>query len=174
MPPRKHWQLIEDNPIFGVLATDVVNRSPVALAQGFALPNGLRAELFAVPGKAALYLEKDEPELTAESGVNVGVEVTDGEARLAYVPSAAAITKSLLERLSRANVILFDGTLYDDDEMIVSGTGRKTGRRMGHLPLDGADGTLRQLAGLTGRRILTHINNTNPILVDGSPQRRKC
>jgi pyrroloquinoline quinone biosynthesis protein B len=57
--------------------------------------------------------------------------------------------------------------------MIVSGTGTKTGRRMGHMPLDGADGTLQRLAGLAARRILTHINNTNPILVEGSPERRK-
>ena len=163
---------LEANPIFGVLANGVVNRSAVALAQSFVLTNGLRAELFAVPGKTALYLENDEPELTAETGVNVGVEITYGEARLAYVPSAAVITQGLLERLSRANVILFDGTLYDDEEMIVNGTGQKTGRRMGHVPLDGAEGTLRQLAGLTGRQILTHINNTNPMLVDGSPQRR--
>ncbi len=165
---------LEDNPIFGVLAPDVVHRNLVALAQDFVLPNGLRAELFTVPGKVALYLEKHEPELAVENGANVGIEVTNGATRLAYVPGAAAITESLLERLSRANVILFDGTLYDDDEMIVNGTGTKTGRRMGHMPLDGADGTLQRLAGLPGRRILTHINNTNPILVEGSPQRRKA
>jgi pyrroloquinoline quinone biosynthesis protein B len=69
--------------------------------------------------------------------------------------------------------VLFDGTLYRDDEMILTGTGEKTGRRMGHMPLDGPDGTLAALAGLGGRRILTHINNTNPILIEGSPQRRK-
>ncbi len=164
---------IEDNPIFDVLAADVVQRRAVALAQAFALPNGLQAELFAVPGKVALYLEKDDPELAAETGVNVGVEIMSGGARLIYVPGAAAITQPLLERLRRANVVLFDGTLFDDHEMIVSGTGTKTGRRMGHIPLDGADGTLQQLGGLSGRRILTHINNTNPILVDGSAQRLK-
>lgn len=164
---------IEDNPIFDVLAADVVQRRPVALAQAFALPNGLQAELFAVPGKAPLYLETDDPELGAETGVNVGVEIMSDGARLVYVPGAAAVTRPLLERLQRANVVLFDGTLFDDREMIVSGTGTKTGRRMGHMPLDGADGTLAQLSGLSGRRILTHINNTNPILVDGSPQRLK-
>ncbi len=164
---------IEDNPIFDVLAADVVQRRAVALAQAFALPNGLQAELFAVPGKVALYLEKDDPELAAETGVNVGVEIMSGGARLIYVPGAAAITQPLLERLRRANVVLFDGTLFDDHEMIVSGTGTKTGRRMGHIPLDGVDGTLQQLGGLSGRRILTHINNTNPILVDGSAQRLK-
>lgn len=164
---------VEDNPIFDVLAADVVQRRSVALAQAFALPNGLQAELFAVPGKVALYLEKGDPELAAENGINVGVEIVREDARLVYVPGAAAMTQPLLERLQRASVVFFDGTLFDDHEMIASGTGTKTGRRMGHMPLDGADGTLQQLSGLGGRRILTHINNTNPILVDGSPQRRK-
>ena len=164
---------IEDNPIFDVLANDVVQRQRVSLAQAFALPNGLQAELFAVPGKVPLYLEKGEPELAAETGANVGVEIASGGARLVYVPGAAIITGPLLERLRRANVVFFDGTLFDDQEMIAGGTGTKTGRRMGHIPLDGAGGTLQQLRGLSGRRILTHINNTNPILVDGSPQRRK-
>ena len=75
--------------------------------------------------------------------------------------------------MARADLIFFDATLFTDDEMIASGTGEKTGRRMGHMPLGGADGTLTALAGLKGRRILTHINNTNPILIEGSPQRRQ-
>ena len=49
--------------------------------------------------------------------------------------------------------MLFDGTLFTDDEMIASGTGAKTGRRMGHMPIDGADGSLAALAGLRARRI---------------------
>jgi pyrroloquinoline quinone biosynthesis protein B len=78
----------------------------------------------------------------------------------------------LRERLARADAILFDGTLFTDDEMIASGTGVKTGQRMGHMPIDGADGSLAALSGLGKRRIYIHINNTNPILIDGSPQRR--
>jgi pyrroloquinoline quinone biosynthesis protein B len=69
--------------------------------------------------------------------------------------------------------VVFDATLFDDDEMIRGGTGNKTGRRMGHMPLSGPEGTLRRLGGLTARRILTHINNTNPILIDDSPERRE-
>lgn len=164
---------VGENPIFGVLAADMVDRRTVALGQPFALPNGLVAEVFAVPGKVALYLERGEPELAAQTGVNVGIEIRSGGSCLVYVPGAAAVPADLLERLHRADVLLFDGTLFHDDEMIVSGTGTKTGRRMGHMPLDGAEGTLQRLAGLPGRRILIHINNTNPILVDGSPQRRK-
>ena len=161
------------NPIFGVLAADLVRRQRVALGVRFPLPGGLEAELFAVPGKVALYLEGEDPALAAETGANAGVEIACGSRRLAYVPGAAAVTPALRERLARADVILFDATLFTDDEMIATGTGEKTGRRMGHMPLDGANATLAALADLGGRRILTHINNTNPILIEGSPQRRK-
>ena len=164
---------LEANPIFGVLAADAVRRRTVALGVRFPLPGGLEAELFAVPGKVALYLEGEAPALAAETGANVGVEIVCGARRLAYVPGAAAVPPALRERLAGADVILFDATLFTDDEMIATGTGEKTGRRMGHMPLDGPDGTLAALAGLGGRRILTHINNTNPILIEGSPQRRK-
>ncbi|MFL5000661.1 MAG: MBL fold metallo-hydrolase, partial [Xanthobacteraceae bacterium] len=105
--------------------------------------------------------------------VNVGVELRLGGARLAYVPGAAAVPPSLKERLAHADVVLFDGTLFVDDEMIRSGTGEKTGRRMGHMPIDGPDGSLAALADLEARRVYIHVNNTNPILVDGSPERRR-
>ena len=164
---------LEANPIFGVLAADVVRRQTVALGVRFPLPGRLEAELFTVPGKVALYLEGEAPALAAETGANVGVEILCGSRRLAYVPGAAAVPPALRERLADADVILFDATLFTDDEMIAAGTGEKTGRRMGHMPLDGPDGTLAALAGLGGRRILTHINNTNPILIEGSAQRRK-
>ncbi|MGA8920997.1 MAG: MBL fold metallo-hydrolase, partial [Pseudolabrys sp.] len=77
------------------------------------------------------------------------------------------------ERIARADVVLFDGTLFVDDEMIRVGTGQKTGRRMGHMPIDGEGGSLRALDALSARRIFIHINNTTPILIDGSAQRQK-
>ena len=116
-------------------------------------------------------LRPENPATAEESAANVGIEITDGRVRLAYVPGAAAVPPALRERLSRANAILFDGTLFTDDEMIRAGLGEKTGRRMGHMPVDGPDGSIAALNGLPARRILIHINNTNPILVDGSPQR---
>jgi pyrroloquinoline quinone biosynthesis protein B len=163
---------VSANRIFDVLA-DAVTREGVALEAPFSLPGGLAAQLFAVPGKVALYLEREQPAPALQTGANVGVEIVCGSRRLAYVPGAAAMTAALRARLTRADVILFDGTLFRDDEMIATGTGNKTGRRMGHMPIDGEDGTLAALAGLGGRRILTHINNTNPILVEGSAERRK-
>ena len=84
------------------------------------------------------------------------------------------MTETVLQRLGRAAGGLFDGTLFTDDEMLASGTGSKTGRRMGHMPVDGADGSLAALATLSRRRVYIHINNTNPLLVEGSPQRRRA
>ncbi len=126
-----------------------------------------------VPGKVPLYLELGAVQTTVESGVNVGMEIKTDGTTLTFVPGAAAVTPALRERLARADVILFDGTLFRDDEMIASGTGEKTGRRMGHMPIDGADGSLAALEGLGKRRIYIHINNTNPILIEGSPERRR-
>src|SRR6185369_5485024 len=66
------------NPMFGVLAADVVSRRAITPGEKFALGDGLRAELFMVPGKLPLYLEGDDPDTAAESTANVGVEITDG------------------------------------------------------------------------------------------------
>jgi pyrroloquinoline quinone biosynthesis protein B len=162
---------IADNPMFAALALDVVSRHAVVPGERFALGYGIEAELFIVPGKVPLYLEGDDPDTASESAANVGVEILSGTARLAFVPGAAAITPAVMQRMARADVIFFDGTLFTDDEMIATSTGEKTGRRMGHMPLDGPDGSLAALNGLRARRIFVHINNTNPILVEGSPER---
>jgi pyrroloquinoline quinone biosynthesis protein B len=164
---------ISDNPMFGVLSTDVVTRRAITPGERFALVSGIEAELFIVPGKLPLYLEGEDPDIKSETGANVGVELCDGRSRIAYVPGAAAVTPVLRERLARADVLLFDGTLFADDEMIRTETGKKSGRRMGHLPINGPDGSLAALAGLSSRRIFVHINNTNPLLVDGSPERAR-
>jgi pyrroloquinoline quinone biosynthesis protein B len=93
--------------------------------------------------------------------------------RLAYVPGCAAFTEALMGRLSQADVVLFDGTLFQDDEMIRAEVGTKTGRRMGHLPIAGPGGSLDVLRKLdVSRTIYVHLNNTNPVLIEGSPERR--
>jgi pyrroloquinoline quinone biosynthesis protein B len=164
--------IVADNPVFRVLAGDVVRRRAVALDEPFAAA-GIEIEMFAAPGKVPLYLEQGEPQTSEESGTNVGVELRVDGRRLVFVPGAAAVTPALRARLEKADVVMFDGTLFTDDEMIRNGSGSKSGRRMGHMPIDGADGSLEALKGLLARRIYIHINNTNPILIDGSPERRR-
>jgi pyrroloquinoline quinone biosynthesis protein B len=170
---QQTFAALSANPMFNALAPDMVVRTTIALGKPFSLPGGFEAELFAAPGKVPLYLESANPDLTRADGSNVGIELASGGTRLIYLPGVAAMSPTAHERLKRADVILFDGTLFTDDEMIRTKTGEKTGRRMGHMPIDGEGGSLAALAGLSARRVYIHINNTNPILIDGSPERRK-
>jgi pyrroloquinoline quinone biosynthesis protein B len=168
--PASH-AAVAANAMFGAIGSMI--RRAVNPGERFMLAGDIEATLFMVPGKLPLYLEGEALELDAESAANVGIELQREGARLVFVPGAAAVTDAMRERFARAGLVLFDGTLFTDDEMIRIGAGNKTGRRMGHMPIDGEGGTLRALDGLSARRIFVHINNTNPILIDGSPERRK-
>jgi pyrroloquinoline quinone biosynthesis protein B len=168
--PASH-AAVAANAMFGAMGS--MTRRAVNPGEHFTLADGIEATLFMVPGKLPLYLEGAAPELDAESATNVGIELQRENARLLFVPGAAAVTDAMRERFARADVVLFDGTLFTDDEMIRVGAAQKTGRRMGHMPIDGEDGSLRALDGLSARRIFVHINNTNPILVDDSAERRR-
>jgi pyrroloquinoline quinone biosynthesis protein B len=136
-------------------------------------PCGLRIKLFAVPGKVPLYLERPgEAPAIAEDGNTVGACVTDDRGKkLFFIPGCAGMTPRLAARLRGADAVLFDGTLWQDDEMIRAGLGPKTGLRMGHMSLTGPAGTLAAFADLDVRtKILIHINNSNPVLLDDSPE----
>src|SRR4029079_12208656 len=140
---------VADNPMFGVLAPDVVSRRAITPGKKFALGGGLQAEFFMVPGKLPLYLEGDNPQTAEESAANVGVEISDGGKRLAYIPGAAEMTPSLRHRLSHADVILFDGQLFTDADMIRPVTGKKACLRMVHMPIYGEGGSLLTLQPLS-------------------------
>jgi pyrroloquinoline quinone biosynthesis protein B len=91
-----------------------------------------------------------------------------------YAPGLAAVDSEAWESMSRAACLLIDGTFWTDDEMIRLGLGRKRGRDMGHLALSGDNGMLSYLRRLPDvRKVLIHINNTNPILDEDSPERRE-
>jgi pyrroloquinoline quinone biosynthesis protein B len=168
--PATHAALA-DNVMFDALSAVV--RRAINPGDPFILNGGIEACLFAVPGKVPLYMEGDAPQAFAESAANVGITLARGSARVVFVPGAATVNAAMLDHFARANVVLFDGTLFTDDEMLHAGVGTKTSHRMGHMPIDGADGSLRALEGLSARRIFIHINNTNPVLVEGSPERTK-
>ena len=77
-------------------------------------------------------------------------------------------------RLRGAPLVLFDGTLWQDNEMIDAGIGVKTGKRMGHISMSGEDGSMAAFRDLdVGRKIYIHINNSNPTLLDDTPERQE-
>ncbi|WP_018263835.1 pyrroloquinoline quinone biosynthesis protein PqqB [Methylobacterium sp. WSM2598] len=164
---------VSANRVFDVLAPEHVARREVALDESFAPVPGLAVTLFAVPGKVPLWLEEGTPEIGEETETTVGALIEAGGKRLAYVPGCARVTDDLRRRLSGVDVLLFDGTVYLDDDMIRAGVGTKTGWRMGHVPMTGEGGAIAALAEVPiGRRIFVHINNTNPVLVEESEARR--
>jgi pyrroloquinoline quinone biosynthesis protein B len=171
------------NSIFNALGAAVARR-PLALdraedlvdREGNAL--GLRLTPFAVPGKIALYLEdpKAGADFGTQAGDTIALEIAVGNKdRVYYIPACAEFPTALAKRIDGARIVIFDGTLWDDGEMVAGGLGQKSGRRMGHMSMAGAGGTIAAFSALAvGRRIFVHINNTNPVLVDDSAERAKA
>jgi pyrroloquinoline quinone biosynthesis protein B len=110
----------------------------------------------------------------AANGRVVGYRVTDTTSRrsLVYLPCVQQLTPDILGELADCSALLVDGTCWRDDEMPSLGLASKTSRDMGHVPIVGPGGSLELLSPLPiDRKIYVHINNTNPILLDDSPER---
>lgn len=167
--------VLDANPIFGALKPAVVTRAEVALGRSFALLPGLEATLFAVPGKVPLYLEGETVEMQVLGEQTVGVKLEAGGRTAFYIPGCAALTGDLAARLDGAGAVFFDGTLWSDDEMLLLGLGTKTGARMGHMSMSGSAGSIAAFAGIdVGQKVYVHMNNTNPVLRPGSPERAEA
>jgi pyrroloquinoline quinone biosynthesis protein B len=163
---------VDDNRIFGVCNPDFVPRVPVVMGETFEPVPGLRAELFTVPGKIALWLEDETMKIGESTENTVGLEITAGGKRLLYIPGCAAITPEICDRIRGADALLFDGTLWHENEMIEQGLMKKTGSRMGHLSMSGPGGTIAALSAIdAGRKVFVHINNSNPVLDSASKER---
>jgi pyrroloquinoline quinone biosynthesis protein B len=172
--------VLDENPIFNVLDPACVARNCLPLGKEIELAPGLLVEAFAVPGKVALYLEDSARK--ADGELNIGSETEDtiglrisaasSGASFFYVPGCAEMTRGLKDRLRDADLVLFDGTVWENEEMITHGVGEKTGQRMGHLSMSGEKGSLAAFEGLNiARKVFVHINNTNPVLVEDSRER---
>ena len=169
--PQVILDILAENRVFDVMSS-VVTRVVVEPEQPTTIGHGLTLTLLRMPGKTPLYHEAAEatqPE--AADTYAARIEAAGRSAILA--PACAEITSEVRARLAGADLLFFDGTLFHDDEMIEAGVGTKTARRMGHVPIAGPRGSMEGLSGLPGRRIYLHINNTNPILLDGSPEREQ-
>jgi pyrroloquinoline quinone biosynthesis protein B len=176
-------QTLAANRIFDVLDHRVVERVPLTIGRpveltGGGAPLGLTLEAFAVPGKVALYLEDADagPGFGTREGDTIGLRMADASSGAAffYIPGCATVDAVLAGRLRGASLVLFDGTLYSDDEMIAQGLSSKTGARMGHISMSGPEGSIAAFAPLdVKRRIFVHLNNSNPALREDSPERRQ-
>jgi len=173
---RAYADLTGANPVLTVLRHYCgVERRRLDTAGGtFSLEGvaGVEWRALAVAGKAAPY----SPHRAAHApGDNVALVIRDtasGKAAV-YAPGLGEMEPPLWSALAQADCVLVDGTFWSDDEMIAQGLSRKRARDLGHLPQSGAGGMLEWLEKLppATRRILIHVNNTNPILDEDSPQR---
>jgi pyrroloquinoline quinone biosynthesis protein B len=152
-----------------VFDPDLVRRIEVTPLEPLPCGAGMTLTMLPMPGKVPLYRE-DRTATQPEAGPTYAALLQANGRGVIVAPACAEITEEVRARL-RADVVFFDGTLFTDDEMIVSGLGEKTGRRMGHVPISGPGGALDRLGDLPGRRVFLHINNTNPVLLAGSPER---
>lgn len=161
------------NPIFEALAAGVVTRRAVTPGEPFEPLRGLSVTPIDIPGKAPLYLERTRPDPTlSEPGDCLAFVLEASGKRAVFAPGCAAMTDSLAAACDGADAVFFDGTLYDDTEMIRTGQGMKTGRRMGHMSMTGAGSAVEAFAALNPRRkFFIHINNTNPAAREDSAER---
>lgn len=181
---RVHRALTEGLSILPVLSAygpvqwrELPLEQPVIIRDRAGASTGVSITAFPVLSKPAPYmipLLADEPH-DDRSGDTVGLLITaQGHGTAAYVPGVRDLDEPLARHLSHADVILIDGTFYTDDEMLALGISSKTARMMGHAPLSGPDGIVAFLSRFPrARKILVHINNTNPVLVEGSEARQE-
>ena len=176
-------QTLQANLIFDVLTPGAVTRAalppgvPTAVT-GAGEDIGLDIEAFAVPGKVPLYLEREgEAGFGTATGDTIGFRVFErasGKA-LFFIPACARLDEPLARRLENAGLVLFDGTLWREDEMIGQGLTPKTGARMGHMVMGGADGSIAAFASLGVKtKVFIHVNNSNPVLNAFSPERAEA
>ena len=174
--PLVREDLSSGNPLFKVLEHYCgIDWQSLPLQHGFHMAGlpGLHFEALPLISNAPPYSpHRDKP----QPGDNVGLTVRDEQSgkRLFYAPGLGQMEPHVWQAMQAADCVLVDGTLWTDDEMITLGASKKTSRAMGHMPQSGPDGMIEWLDQLpkTTRKILIHINNTNPILDESGPQRQ--
>ena len=153
----------------GVATTELPSDGRTVTVEG--LP-GIEVQTVAIASKPPPYSPfRGNP----RAGDNLGLVIQNpvNGARVFYAPGLGAVSPELLELMASCSVLLVDGTFWTEDEMITQGLSKKKAAEMGHLPQSGPGGMIEQLDKLPGsiRKILIHINNTNPMLIEDSAER---
>jgi pyrroloquinoline quinone biosynthesis protein B len=131
-------------------------------------PSGLTLEMRAVRGDAPRFARREEVGHTVAAFIS---ETSSGRS-FAFVPGCGGLGPKLLSRLDEVDLLLFDGTFWTGDELIRLGISDRPASSMGHVPISGPEGSLAVLTDLSCRqKVYTHINNTNPMLLESSPER---
>jgi pyrroloquinoline quinone biosynthesis protein B len=133
-------------------------------------PTGLTVAAFPLPGKPPLHARDTTRNLEDNVGLSIGDERT--QTLLAYLPGVAGPGQSVSDAVAGAHTVFFDGTFWSSEELVELGVGERRAEDMAHWPLSGAGGSLEFLRKLpVKRRVLIHVNNTNPILREDSAER---
>jgi len=166
--------LSEDNSTFAMLRrvpdqvtwTDFVPGTTFSLKNPAGEDSGLRCRAISLGSHYPAYVSQERKSQLKSDEASLGliIESPSGK-RLAYMPAVPRIDGALLAELDCADLLLFDGTFWSNDELIrVQGSGQ-TAHQMGHVPVSSDSGSVKQLARLSRpRKIYLHINNTNPML----------
>jgi pyrroloquinoline quinone biosynthesis protein B len=180
--------LREENSMFGMLNrvepqvswTPVTADAPFPLLSADGKDSGLRCEIHYLSGRYPKYVKTDvgklpRQEATAalffESRSETRSDSASGK-RVAYVPAVGSLSDGLLEKIEHADLLLFDGTFWSDDELQrVQGSG-ETAHQMGHIPVEESLRLMKNISSKVARKIFIHLNNTNPILNEASPEHR--
>jgi pyrroloquinoline quinone biosynthesis protein B len=172
--------LTQDNSMFRMLErvpnevkwTDIRSATPFPLLDPAKHDSGISCRAVSLGIHFPAYVsERRRSELASgESSSGLIVETTTGK-RLTYLPAVPQITDSLLSEIESSDVLLFDGTFWDDDELIRVQASGRTAREMGHVPVSESLALLAQLG--RPRKIYIHINNTNPMLNEAGPEYRQ-
>jgi pyrroloquinoline quinone biosynthesis protein B len=178
-----HRVLTEDNSMFAMLQRIPQQASWISFAPRQTFPlatpsgedSGLHCRALSLGSHFPAYVSEQRQSELSPKEASLGLIVeSPSSKRLAYMPAVPQIDDVLLKEADSADVLLFDGTFWSDDELIrIQGSGA-TALEMGHVPVSSPSGSLAQLAHLKcPRKIYMHINNTNPMLDEASPEYRE-
>jgi pyrroloquinoline quinone biosynthesis protein B len=156
-------------PVLGAYCP--VDWNTVTVGAGIPLPGGLTGRAFDVPTT-----KRQRFPSGPGRGRVVGYRITDDRsgAALVYLPGVQSLTAEVLDEIAGCACLFIDGTCWADEEMITLGLAGKTSRSMGHVPVGGDGGSLAVLSDLpVPRKVYVHLNNTNPVLLEDSPERKE-
>jgi pyrroloquinoline quinone biosynthesis protein B len=171
--------LTEDNNLFNVLRRlpdqvqwrTIVAGEPFELQSTQGTPMGIRSTAVSMGGTFPGYVPQERASNLDQAGAVIGLFLQHGSKRVAFFPGAQRVAPEWFQEFASCDVIFLDGTFWSDDELIrIQGQG-KTAREMGHSPVGGPGGTLEEFSTITGpRKVFIHVNNTNPMLDEASPE----